>query len=342
MAKRINSIDILRIISAFAIVLIHGYGENAYINAVCRFAVPMFFMISGYFYCVPKKKQKFRIKKIFILTIIANLSYFCFALLRAFLKGNTVSFLAEVFTFKNIIVLVLFNEPRFGDFGNHLWFLSALLYCMIIDYFVYGFLAKRKKCFTAVILSLFIGYFVIERCGLMLLDLDFSVLFVRNFLFFGLPYFWIGKLLKNLDVSKIKIKNYMLIMFICLFFILTLAEAYISITYFDFYTARDQYLFTAFFALSVFILALKNPLENPGRITGIIALSGRKYSLGIYIFHPIVLAYIVSGAAVFGITLENPFRVVAAFVITLLIVALYYFAKEKICLLYRSRKSELF
>lgn len=333
--KRINSIDILRMIAAFAVVLIHGYGENAYVNAVSRFSVPLFFMISGYFYCVSKEKKKCRIKKIFVLTVIVNIAILCFAFFTNFRNEKAVSFLTETFTLENFVKLVFFNQSTYGDLGGHLWFLSALLYCMIVDYFVSGFFNKRRKCLVAVIIVLFLGYFIVEKVGN-------SNIYMRNFLFFGLPYFWIGKIFKDIDITKIKIKNFSLVLFIILFSVLILAEKYMLITYFNLNSARDQYMCTLFLSLSIFTLALKNPLENPGKILDFIASAGRKCSLGIYIIHPIVLAYIVPAAAVFGITLKNPLCVIAAFAASWLIVAIYYFVKEKVWLFYKTKRSKDF
>lgn len=340
MRERINSIDILRMIAALAVVMIHGCAENVYVNAVSRFAVPIFFMISGYFYCVSKERQKLRIQKMFILMIAVNLAFFCFAFFIAFIKGNVVSYLTETFTIKNIVKFVFFNESKFGAYGAHLWFLSALLYCMIIDYFLSGFFNKKKKCCAAVIIILFLGYFVIEKYSPMLVNLNFSALCVRNFLFLGLPYFWLGKLLRNIDVAKIKLNNFVLILSIILLAAMTLAEKYMLIIYFDFNGARDQYIFTIFLSLAIFILALKNPLENPGKISGFIAASGRKYSLGIYIIHPFILKCLAIAASTVGKTLKGILLAIAAFAVSWLIIAIYYFVKEKVCFFYKSKKSK--
>lgn len=327
--KRINSIDILRMIAAFAVVIIHTPGINPYVNAVSRFAVPIFFMISGYFYCVSKEKKKLRIKKIFILMITVNILFFLF---RFLLNGIDFQYFIETFTLKRIMVFILLNE---SPVELHLWFLSALLYCMIVDYFVSGFFNKRKKWLMAVIIVLFLGYFIVEGLG-------YSNLYMRNFLFFGLPYFWLGKLLRNVDVAKIKFNNFVLILSIILLTVMNLAEKYMLITYFDFNGARDQYIFTIFLSLAIFILALKNPLENPGKISGFIASSGSKCSLGIYIIHLLILKCLAMAASAVGKTLEGILLAIATFAVSWLIVAIYYFVKEKVCFFYKSKKSKDF
>lgn len=60
---RNNNLDILKAISAFLVVCIHikfpgKFGE--YINIIAALAVPIFFMITGYYYENMKKKGKSR------------------------------------------------------------------------------------------------------------------------------------------------------------------------------------------------------------------------------------------------------------------------------------------
>lgn len=74
---RYRSIDALRMLCAFMIVCIHIPSGNlwggGYWIAVCRIAVPIFLMISGYFY--NKESAIKQIKKIGFLFIEANLLY---------------------------------------------------------------------------------------------------------------------------------------------------------------------------------------------------------------------------------------------------------------------------
>lgn len=72
--KRYDGLDILKAICSFLVVCIHApfggiFGE--YVIAVSRIAVPIFFMITGYFYnnTVIKNNQSNQIKRILILVI---------------------------------------------------------------------------------------------------------------------------------------------------------------------------------------------------------------------------------------------------------------------------------
>lgn len=81
--KRNEGLDALKFICAFLVICIHEpfpgiFGE--YVTALSRIAVPIFFMISGYFYSeiVKDGKCKKWIVKIFKLFVGASIFYFLF------------------------------------------------------------------------------------------------------------------------------------------------------------------------------------------------------------------------------------------------------------------------
>ena len=78
--RRWTCIDILKCLAAIAGVEIHKPLEvqsGAEILILCRFAVPVFFMITGFFYpeTVAGKRQLKQLGKIFTITVGANLFY---------------------------------------------------------------------------------------------------------------------------------------------------------------------------------------------------------------------------------------------------------------------------
>lgn len=130
--ERSISIDSLRCVLAFFIIVIHTLDtstEAKYILVIARTAVPMFFILSGYFiYDVSKYKIKKRIKKTFNLMIIANIF---FAIWSIFVNYHNLryDFISETFNMKNIINFLVFNN---SIYRGHLWFIGALLYCHIL------------------------------------------------------------------------------------------------------------------------------------------------------------------------------------------------------------------
>ena len=74
--KRFNGLDILKAICAFLVVFIHvpiqGFMKE-YLVALCRIAVPIFFMITGYFWSNDLNKQKKQIFGYFLLILEEHL-----------------------------------------------------------------------------------------------------------------------------------------------------------------------------------------------------------------------------------------------------------------------------
>ncbi len=279
--KRINSIDVARIIASFAIVALHTkFFASRYVNATLITAVSLFFMISGYFFCVSQEKKIKRIKNIFILTLMSNLLYMIVGLGMAFLQGDLSVLISAKSTLKAFLEFVILNE---SPFAVHLWFLSALLYCMIIDYFISKFNISKKLILAAVICLIVVG-FVLGKYSILIWNGEISQIWLRNFIFTGLPYFYIGKLFMSTDISRIKINNIGLIILMVVLTAVTLAEK-LTLDYFNVAASRESYISSTLFVLAVFIFLLKNPAENPSKFVSLLADWGRKYSLYIYVVH---------------------------------------------------------
>lgn len=278
--KRINSIDVLRLIAMFAIVCIHSNDFVFFWNVLplTRIAVPIFFLISGYFFCTSNKdKQKKQMKKILILLILSNAFYFIIHLLGEIVDHSLTAYITDTFSFQNIIKFFVFN---FSPFNEHLWFLSALLYCMLIVYFIQKFandkFSSKKKFVSLLVISavlLIIGFVV-------MMMFSKNKLLYRNFLFFGLPYFIIGKLFRQYNTTRIeKINN-------TAFFIVMLILCLITYMEMHLFGNHEWFFVTPFFVVTVFAFTLKHKLTNPSQFGKLISKCGRQYTLPIYIFHP--------------------------------------------------------
>lgn len=157
--ERNKNIDIIRFIAAFFVVCLHTSAYNSIadniVSPIARFAVPIFFMFSGYFYAkgdvVKKKKQ---INKILIILFLSILIYFIEYLFYFFLGSSQ-----EIcyFEFYKIINLLIFNEPSISP---HLWFIVALLYVMIIEYKIE--LHKKRLAPYLIAVLLFMLYFFVR------------------------------------------------------------------------------------------------------------------------------------------------------------------------------------
>lgn len=193
--------------------------EGFVIDAISRFAVPFFFMVSGYYSYFKDKnkalnKYKSRTAKLIKLLIISNVIYFIY-----FLITNQINFqnlYLSIFNIKNIFNVLFLNV---SPTAIHLWFLQALIYC----YIIYTVLIKTNesnltKFFPLLlIISLFIGEFS-QKLGF-----TFPPTFYRNFLLMGLPFFTLGYMINdkdgminifsNLSLSKLLIFSLLLTIF---------------------------------------------------------------------------------------------------------------------------------
>lgn len=128
--KKSNSLDIIKtvacilIIGSHALPLFHNDTLNFYYGQwLFRFSVPLFFMVSGFYFCsmTDDKKKKY-IKRIVQIYIIASVLYL------------------PIFISLNIKSLV--HNLIFGY--SHLWYLSALAIGLVIVCFAEKIIKKKR------------------------------------------------------------------------------------------------------------------------------------------------------------------------------------------------------
>ena len=150
--RRWTCIDILKCLAAIAVVEIHKpleiQGGDEFL-ILCRFAVPVFFMITGFFYpeTVAKKRELKQLGKIFTITIGANLFYLLWEILLAVEKRENIKE-ALLARFEERVPedFILWN---FSPLSPHLWYLQALLYVLVIA-FIVEHLGLRKLAYLAI------------------------------------------------------------------------------------------------------------------------------------------------------------------------------------------------
>lgn len=287
-------IDILKFISAFFVVCIHipFKGEfGKYFTAISRFAVPIFFIISGFFYqqTVKKGNENKQIIKILKLCIIANFIYLVYRIIMLTLNDdNILSWLQKTFSFKNFLEFIFLNE---SPLAVHLWYLNAFLYVLIIMKFINKYNKYKLLYFITPLLLIF--DLILGKYSLLFFQQNIPYLYVRNFLFVGLPYFAIGIYINNimnkypLNIRVSKIRN-LLIIFIVLFCVTTILERFILVQ-FGINAKRDHYISTTFLAISLFLYFVGITNKNKNRFINYIAELGKNYSTNIYIFHYMII-----------------------------------------------------
>lgn len=329
--QRNHGLDLAKTICSFMIICIHAPFPGLVgdiITPLTRIAVPLFFMITGYYYSYTKERnrEKNQLKKIFRLFVGSNLLYFIWSLLIALVSGKSViTTLSNEFNMKSILKFVLLND---SPFSGHLWYLSAILYVLLIIYF-FEKKWNRQKLYP-IVPFLLIADLVFGKYSLLLFGQSIPYVYVRNFICVGLPYFLIGDWIYT---RNIKTKPNKALIFIFLFSFTTLAERFL-LGAFSVNAERDHYISTTFLAVFVFLLAIQHKNMYKNKALSTLSYIGANFSTSIYILHPIVI-YVTAKAIAYVsryIQLDLVYSYIAPFVIftltTILSLILHMLTKE--------------
>lgn len=211
--------------------------------------------------------MKSQIRKIVVLLIEANSIYLIFGLLTGFITGNF-----PYISFKSIMNFLLLNE---SPFSGHLWYFGAIIYTLVVVYLFDKVGLKRLLYWMTPILI--IGDLVLGKYSLLIFGREFSYLYVRNWLFTGIPFFSIGMLMRE---KGFRIGSWGMPVFIGT----TILERFLLVNN-NVNAVRDQYISTTFLAIAVFSFTL----EYKGAVSNKLAKIGRDYSTWIYIIHPLFI-----------------------------------------------------
>ena len=281
---RKESFDTLKFFLAFFVVIIHT-GFTGWIglgsDAISRIAVPLFFMITGYYLpTMTEEKFKKHFHKVIYLTVISTLFYSLFSYAQSITGESSYNWFTQTFNMKNICLWLLFNFTK--PIAGHLWYFYALLYVLIIIYI--GRKTKRIGLLYMFLPLLFLGNYILSY---------FLNITYRNFLFIGLPYVLLGCLFRNNEKQfKIYTMKSPTLILSLLFCCLGLGLEMLFYKYTDTKIIRDHFLFTLPMAICVFTLALKHPHWGANSLLTTI---GKKYSAHIYIMHLCVIKLIPHG-----------------------------------------------
>lgn len=242
------------------------------VQAVSRFCVPLFFMVSGYF-CFKNDPRTVtdslrKVKHIGKITLYACLFYFCFFLLQQLISGG----ISLSVSCGQLYRWLLFNCP-FWVAGQY-WFLFALLYAYVF-YFVFELNGKRKwaYCLAAI---MFVVYFLLAQ-GMHVAGIHVPNHIYRNWLVEGFAYFMLGHWIHE-NQSRITIGNKTLLTFFIVSTLLCLPERYML--------GRDfgVNICTLPQVTSLFLYGVQNPTRHQGSLQ----LLGKHCSMFVYILHPAV------------------------------------------------------
>lgn len=209
--KKNTTLELFKLFASYMVVFIHvmfNGNLGIAIDAVARFAVPLFFLTSGFFsYNVTPEKIRNRATHIFNLIIFSSVCYFIFGVIETLLSGNgIVPYLLEYINPLMILRLLVFNKPVSS---GHLWYLWAMLYVYIIYYFITKRGVKEKTVFRISFVLLPLHLLLGE--GLSVFGVVLPNMIIRNFAFMGFPLFGLGLFVRKHQDKIRKIPIYAVI-----------------------------------------------------------------------------------------------------------------------------------
>lgn len=283
--KQYTLINAMRLIAAFFVVAIHIHFPGGFGNvviAVARFAVPFFFMVSGFFSHYENRdvvsgKMKHKILHTTSITAGSILLYIVYKCAMNFFAGTLSEYLNGQFNLSSAFEFIVFNQVRVSE---HLWFLPALLYVYII-FFLFQKIGFAKRSFFLIPLLLAVSILLRELPEFIpdMPDIFNKSYLCRNFLFDGLPFFLLGYHIKlNEEKLTAKLTNLSLVIMM----IIGTAAAVAVDTW---HTQKSFYAGTVLAVFALFVFVIKN--EGKVNMT-YLASAGSKYSLYIYVTHIIV------------------------------------------------------
>lgn len=300
MNKKIN-IDVARFVVSFLVIAIHispfiniNQEFNFFFTRILgRIAVPLFFMITGYFVIDGCLKDKNKLKKYTIK--ILKIYLFCIIL---YLPINIY-----MGSFKNIDIITILKDFFINGTLYHLWYFPALIVGVWITYYLVKKLG-RKKALIATILLYIIGVFGDSYYGITIMnqitkniyELIFNIFdYTRNGLFYVPIFICLGHIVKT-DTRKNTKLN---LLYALLFFILISVEGSI-LHYYNLQRHDSMYLFLLPLMYFLFCYLMDHSKTSNKKI--------RNIATYIYIFHPLFIVGIRFVSGIIGmdkILVEN-------------------------------------
>ena len=293
--QKSNTLELIKLFSSFMVVFIHVpfVGKlGVAVDALARFAVPFFFLVSGYYsYQISCEKIKKRIKNILSLLIVSMASYTAFEIitLLKYNRDGLAAFFGKYTELSTYVEFFAFNAPvHFG----HLWYLLAIFYVYIIFYFATRLRVKEKAIFTVSLALLLLNLLLGE--GLSLFGVVLPIPAVRNFATTGIPFFALGLFVKKYEDKFRSIPNFVTPLFVVIGALESVISAYL-------FGTKELYVGSLFVLTAIICVFIQRTnVKCPALLT---ALEG--CSTYIYIFHIMIATVIFIIYGVLGIDIYS-------------------------------------
>ena len=298
-----RSIDILKLVLSFLVICIHARFQGnlgLYCLVLSRFAVPAFFIITGFFFearypRLNPGKTAHRYIHLIIISIVLHfvwaVYYHCLYLKEYSFSSLCMSILGGTQWGESLFAFLAYHELSPLLSVGHLWYLNASLYAWLIMYACRRTWGNRGRAFLCFLTPFLLLYAVIHsNYSVILLERYIYIPHIRNYLFCGLPYMCIGSwLYTKRDTLSACFSLRFLLACIIMFSLATCIEEMALQTVRQ-YVNYDYYLHTPLLAVSVFLFFLKlEPYVPKSKLLTCLAYFGKHYSSSIYLYHCLVI-----------------------------------------------------
>ena len=220
-------LDLFKFFLCYLVIAIHLAGESYSHFPVYRLAVPMFFLISGYFQYTADQERMISkavgfIKRTARYMLVGFLIYIIFDFVMCLVDGKGVGYYFTTLFYEDVLLeFFILNRPITYT-GAQLWFLIALFVVSLIHYALVRF--DRLHWYRILIPVCYLIYFFFAGYMYLIQNTDMPIRYTRNALFFGLPNFALGYTLARFDFHKKPWYRYLYLLGGVLFFFLQIAE----------------------------------------------------------------------------------------------------------------------
>lgn len=245
-------------------------GVGRVVKHLARFAVPLFFMISGYYAFDYEDYDSFvfRVKKILKILIPGMIVYFIYNMQLNMKEGVELnSFLRSLISRTNLEQILIYGYPAAYTWVGHLWYLIALIQ-------VYAFYMLKRNM-KAIVPCLLLGVVFFTELRAFLLDINISTIYYRNAWFTGIPLFYMGYLLKGEQLRNFLCTKYRINIILISSLALMVLEYFLC-------PGLEIYLSSIMLAFGLLVYGIYNPNLK------FLDYIGRRYSQYIYVYHYIV------------------------------------------------------
>lgn len=272
------SLECCKLLAACFVVFLHipfpgTFGQ--WIVCLSRFAVPLFFAVSGWFsFGVSAQKLKKRFGHILLLELFGDILYASWRCFRDYLAGESLSWCLR-YQIPDIQALKLWLFWSVDPFAGHLWYLSATCLCYAV---LWGYTRLDRKDYRPLYicgLTLLLGSFAMgEFSRFTGLRVDYRI--CRSGFFTGLPMFLLGMFLRE---NREKLEKAGLP--------LALTGMALSLLEWKAFGSYDLPIGAVLTAAGMLLAAARHP-SVPARLTGAAAGFG-SVSTVVYLIHLLIL-----------------------------------------------------